>query len=92
MVPGSAESSAIMSRDSTDQSWWGREKGSVSQPPSDPYHRSCSSEGHCGACLIVKINHGVVGCSHAAEGSACPHLSVPETLQVALREERGGHH
>lgn len=44
--------------------------------------RSCKWCG--GAGVIVQVDHGVVGGAQAAKGSACAHLSVPQTLQVAL--------
>lgn len=59
---------------------------------SDPVDRCGDGEGYGGACLVVKVDYCVVGSAQAAEGVACAHLSVPKTLQVALREgikERG---
>lgn len=40
----------------------------------------CSGPG-----VVVQVNHGVVGRATAAKGSAGARLSVPQTLQVALR-------
>ncbi len=52
---------------------------------SDSDDRGCSCKGRGGPSVIVQVDHGVVGSAVAAKGSACAHLSVPQTLQVALR-------
>lgn len=57
---------------------------------SDPDDRGCSCEGRSGPGLVVQVDHGVVGGAQAAKGSACAHLSVPQTLQVALRRTTQG--
>lgn len=55
---------------------------------SDPDHRCGGCEGRGGAAVVVQVDHGVAGGSHAAKGSACAHLSVSQALQVTLRGRR----
>lgn len=55
---------------------------------SDPDDRGGGCEGRGGAAVVVQVDHGVVGGSHAAKGSACAHLSVSQALQVTLRGRR----
>lgn len=54
---------------------------------SDPDDGSCRCEGHRGARVTVQVNHSVVGGALATKGSAGAHLSVPQTLQVALEKK-----
>lgn len=57
---------------------------------SDPDNWGCSCKGRSGPGVVVHVDHGVVGSAQAAKGSACAHLSVPQTLQVALRRKNTG--
>lgn len=51
---------------------------------SHPDHGGGGGEGGGGAGVEVQVDHGVVGRAQAAKGRAGAHLSVPQTLQVAL--------
>lgn len=55
---------------------------------SDPDDWCCGCEGHSGARVVLQVDHGVVGGAQAAKGSSCAHLSVPQTLQVALLKKK----
>lgn len=55
---------------------------------SDPDDWCCGCEGHGGARVVLQVDHGVVGGAQAAKGSSCAHLSVPQTLQVALLKKK----